>query len=99
MRQYITLYLINEYRDYIENNVPYVPIRAFCALCGVMVVPIAYWTLRGYQLSVAASILVALMLCYENGLVTNNRLILLDSILLVFTAFTLMTWVYFRSSR
>lgn len=33
----------------------------------------------------------------ENGLITNNRLILLDSILLFFTAFTLLMWVNFRN--
>lgn len=33
----------------------------------------------------------------ENGLITNNRLILLDSILLFFTAFTLLMWINFRN--
>lgn len=37
--------------------------------------------------------------CIENGLVTNNRLILLDSILLYFTAFTVLMWFNFRKHQ
>ncbi|KAI9467724.1 MAG: glycosyltransferase family 39 protein [Benjaminiella poitrasii] len=84
-------------KDYLKSKVPYAQIRIFCALNGVMVVPIAYWTMRNSGFSVATAILTALMICYENSLIANNRLILLDSILLCFTAFTLLTWTNFRN--
>lgn len=38
--------------------------RVFCALNGVLTVPIAYWTLRSAGHSVAASVVAALMVCY-----------------------------------
>ncbi|KAI8355651.1 glycosyltransferase family 39 protein [Choanephora cucurbitarum] len=82
-------------KDYLQAKVPYVQIRAFCALHGVMVVPIAYCTLRTFGLSISTCVLTALAICYENGLITNNRLILLDSILLNFTAFTLLMYARF----
>ncbi|KAI9275246.1 glycosyltransferase family 39 protein [Helicostylum pulchrum] len=81
--------------DYLSSRVPYVPIRVFCALNGILLVPISYWTIRNSGFSVKAAILTAFMICYENGLITNNRLILLDSILLFFTGFTLLMWVNF----
>ncbi|KAI7897500.1 glycosyltransferase family 39 protein [Cokeromyces recurvatus] len=84
-------------KDYLKPKVPYVQIRAFCALNGVMVVPIAYWTMRNSGFSRPTAILTALMICYENSLITNNRLILLDSILLYFIAFTLLMWINFRN--
>ncbi|KAI8077657.1 glycosyltransferase family 39 protein [Thamnidium elegans] len=83
--------------DYLSSHVPYVPIRVFCALNGILLVPMSYWTIRSSGFSVKAAILTAFMICYENGLVTNNRLILLDSILLFFTGFTLLMWINFRN--
>ncbi|KAF7731234.1 hypothetical protein EC973_000650 [Apophysomyces ossiformis] len=85
--------------DYIEPGVPYVPIRVFCALTGLLVVPIAYMTMRGAGHSVPAALVAALMVCYENGLVTNNRLILLDPPLLFFTAATTLMWINFHNQQ
>ncbi|KAI9312657.1 Dolichyl-phosphate-mannose-protein mannosyltransferase-domain-containing protein [Dichotomocladium elegans] len=86
-------------KDYIEPGVPYVPIRVFCGLNGALTVPIAYWTLRSSGHSVPASVLAALMVCYENGLITNNRHILLDPVLLAFTAATALMWVNFHNQQ
>ncbi|KAL1927163.1 hypothetical protein VTP01DRAFT_5126 [Rhizomucor pusillus] len=86
-------------KDYIEPGVPYVPMRVFCALNGVLTVPIAYWTLRSAGHSVAASVVAALMVCYENGLITNNRHILLDPVLLSFTAATALVWINFHNQQ
>ncbi|KAI9028231.1 Dolichyl-phosphate-mannose-protein mannosyltransferase-domain-containing protein [Phycomyces nitens] len=86
-------------KDYLENDVPYVPVRVFCGICGLLVVPIAYLTMRGSGHSVAAALVVSLMVCYENGLVANNRLILLDPPLLFFTAATTLMWVNFFNQK
>ncbi|KAI8641886.1 glycosyltransferase family 39 protein [Parasitella parasitica] len=85
--------------DYLDPKVPYVQIRAFCAFYGILVVPISYWSMRACDLSIPTAFLTAILLCYENGLVMNNRLILLDSILLYFTAFTLLMWFNFRKHK
>lgn len=50
--------------EYLEAGVPYVTMRMFCALNGVLVVPIAYWTVRGCGHSIAAAVVAALMVCY-----------------------------------
>ncbi|KAI8377587.1 glycosyltransferase family 39 protein [Radiomyces spectabilis] len=86
-------------KDYIEPGVPYVPMRVFCGLLGVLVVPICYLTMRGAGHSVAAGIVAALMVCYENGLIANNRLILLDPALLFFTAATILVWINFHNEH
>ncbi|KAI7849192.1 Dolichyl-phosphate-mannose-protein mannosyltransferase-domain-containing protein [Circinella umbellata] len=73
--------------------------RVFCALNGALTVSIAYWTLRSSGHSVAAGVVAALMVCYKNGLITNNRHILLDPILLSFTAATTVTWINFHNQQ
>ncbi|KAM3582441.1 hypothetical protein VKS41_005085 [Umbelopsis sp. WA50703] len=86
-------------KDYIEPGVPYVSIRVFCAMTGLLVVPIAYMTIRGAGHSVAAGLLAAFFICYENGLVANNRLILLDPPLLFFTSLTILMWINFHNQK
>ena len=89
--------------------------RFFCGLMGLLVVPIAYLTVRGAGHSVAAGLVAALMVCYgkcwkqrqeqselndlENGLIANNRLILLDPPLLFFTSLTVLMWINFYNQR
>ncbi|CDH55799.1 mannosyltransferase 1 [Lichtheimia corymbifera JMRC:FSU:9682] len=86
-------------KDYIGPGVPYISMRVFCALNGVLTVPIAYWTMRQSGHSVASAVVAALMVCYENGLITNNRHILLDPVLLSFTAATALVWVNFHNQQ
>ncbi|CAO3703477.1 unnamed protein product [Rhizopus stolonifer] len=83
----------------IPDNVPYVQMRSFGALFGTLVVPLAYLTIRDGGHSHLAAIVAALSICFENGLITNNRLILLDSILLFFTAFTVFAYNRFYNAR
>jgi dolichyl-phosphate-mannose--protein O-mannosyl transferase len=57
-------------RDYLEENVPYVIMRVFCGISGLLVVPIAYLTIRGVGHSIPAGLVAALMVCYGNFLVS-----------------------------
>ncbi|OAD69214.1 glycosyltransferase family 39 protein, partial [Phycomyces blakesleeanus NRRL 1555(-)] len=75
-----------------DDTVPYVAMRSASALLGLLMVPMAYLTIRDGGHSMLAAVLAALIVCFENSLVTNNRLILLDSYLLFFTAFTIMAF-------
>ncbi|KAG2195696.1 hypothetical protein INT47_012917 [Mucor saturninus] len=86
-------------KDYLEENVPYVIMRVFCGITGLLVVPIAYLTVRSAGHSIAAGLVAAFMVCYENGLIANNRLILLDPPLLFFTAATTLMWVNFHGQK
>ncbi|KAF9344941.1 hypothetical protein BGX26_003730 [Mortierella sp. AD094] len=85
--------------DYIEPNVPYIPMRALCGVLGVLVVPMAFYTVRNSGHSLHASTLAALLVLFENSIVTQSRLILLDSPLIFFTAFTVLAWVNFHNQR
>ncbi|CAO3593860.1 unnamed protein product [Absidia cylindrospora] len=66
--------------------------RAVCAFLGGLLVPMSYMTLRDGGHSTAASLVTAMAVCFENSLITNSRLILLDAYLLFFTGWTLMSW-------
>ncbi|KAF9927583.1 hypothetical protein FBU30_003048 [Linnemannia zychae] len=85
--------------DYIEPKVPYVPMRLMCGLMGIAVVPMAFYTIRNSGHSIYAATLAAILVLFENSLVTQSRLILLDSPLILFTAFTALAWVNFYNQR
>lgn len=85
-------------REYLHGKdtpVPYVMMRGLNALLGVATVPLAYLTLRGLSLRASTATLGALFVLFDNALTTQSRLILLDSILVFFTALTVYFWVAF----
>jgi dolichyl-phosphate-mannose--protein O-mannosyl transferase len=100
-------------KDYLEPGVPYVAMRLLPALMGVMTIPTMFLTLKaaGCRTSTAAmgaglivfgmaaliSNAVTTDNCSENGLLTQSRLILLDSPLVIFTAFTALSWICFTN--
>ncbi|SNX87938.1 related to dolichyl-phosphate-mannose-protein mannosyltransferase [Melanopsichium pennsylvanicum] len=85
-------------REYLHGNdtpVPYVMMRGLNALLGVATVPLAYLTLRGLSLRASTATLGAIFVLFDNALTAQSRLILLDSILVFFTALTVYLWVSF----
>ncbi|GAK67607.1 glycosyltransferase family 39 protein [Moesziomyces antarcticus] len=85
-------------REYLHGKdtpVPYVMMRGLNALLGVATVPLAYLTLRGLSLRASTATLGALFVLFDNALTAQSRLILLDSILVFFTALTIYLWVAF----
>lgn len=66
--------------------------RLLPASLGIAVVPIAYLTLRSMGCRPATCLLASLLITFENGLITQSRLILLDSPLLFYTALTVFFW-------
>ncbi|SPO31467.1 related to dolichyl-phosphate-mannose-protein mannosyltransferase [Ustilago trichophora] len=85
-------------REYLHGKdtpVPYVMMRGLNALLGVATVPLAYLTLRGLSLRASTATLGAIFVLFDNALTTQSRLILLDSILVFFTALTVYFWVAF----
>ncbi|CAG8548855.1 10266_t:CDS:10, partial [Gigaspora margarita] len=85
--------------DYIEPKVPYVIMRLVSGILGVLVIPIAYLTIKLAGFSTIAAFLVSSLVIFENGLITQSRLILLDSPLVAFTAFTVLMWVKFLNQE
>ena len=82
--------------DYLKPAVPYVLMRAFPALLGALVVPVAYATLRFMNVSFWTACAVAGMVAVDNALMTQSRLILLDSYLVFFTTLAGMCWMGWR---
>lgn len=82
-------------RDYLESGVPYVAMRMLPALLGIAVVPIAFLTMRFLHCRTTTAALASLLVTFDNALVTQSRLILLDSPLVFFTAATVCSWSAF----
>lgn len=85
--------------DYAANRVPYIGMRLFPATCGTLIVPFAFSTLKEMGVSFPAALLGGLMLVFDNALIAQSRLILLDSILLLFGVMSIYTWVRFYKER
>ncbi|PVU94435.1 hypothetical protein BB561_002535 [Smittium simulii] len=85
--------------DMAAAKVPYAAMRFMPAILGVAVVPITYVTMASFGCSEEASILGSLFVAFENSFMTISRLILLDSILIFFTATTTMFWALFLREK
>ncbi|KAK9477113.1 Dolichyl-phosphate-mannose-protein mannosyltransferase-domain-containing protein [Lipomyces japonicus] len=83
--------------DYNEAGVPYVAMRLLPATLGVLVVPLAYLTLKAYGCSSVSASLGSIFILFENALTTQSRFILLDSPLVFFTALTAYAWTNFQN--
>ncbi|EME38887.1 glycosyltransferase family 39 protein [Dothistroma septosporum NZE10] len=86
-------------KDYLEPGVPYVAMRLLPALLGVLAVPVMFLTLRASGCKTTFAMLGAGLLTFENGFVTQSRLILLDSPLVIFTALTGLSWFSFTNQH
>ncbi|KAL9049360.1 MAG: hypothetical protein Q9162_007256 [Coniocarpon cinnabarinum] len=84
-------------KDYLEPGVPYVAMRLLPALCGVLTIPTIFLTLKAMGNQTTTAALGAGLVTFENGLLTNNRLILLDSPLVTATALTGLVWTCFSN--
>lgn len=71
--------------------------RSFPALLGLALIPISFLTLIALRLSLATAILGSLLITFENAMIAQSRLILLDSFLLFFTGLTMYFWVKFAN--
>ncbi|KAI8324712.1 protein O-D-mannosyltransferase [Martensiomyces pterosporus] len=81
--------------DYVAAGVPYVGMRFMPAILGLSMVPITYITLAALGHAADACALGALVVAFENALLTQSRLILLDASLIFFTGLTIMFWALF----
>ncbi|KAJ3251529.1 hypothetical protein HK103_002275 [Boothiomyces macroporosus] len=85
--------------NYSENNVPYIALRLWCAICGAAVVPVAFLIMKELGVSVAGCVLGSVMLVFDTALTTQSRLILLDSMLMLFCITAIYFWVKFQTVR
>lgn len=86
-------------KDYLEPQVPYVSMRMLPAILGIMTIPTMFLTLKALGCRTFTAAFGASLLIFENGLVTQSRLILLDSPLVICTAFTALAWSCFTNQH
>ena len=86
-------------KDYLEPQVPYVAMRLLPAILGILTIPTMFLTLKAAGCRTTTAAMGAGLLIFENGLVTQSRLILLDSPLLICTAFTALAWTCFSNQH
>ncbi|POS87721.1 glycosyltransferase family 39 protein [Erysiphe pulchra] len=85
--------------DYLESGVPYVAMRMLPAICGILTVPITFLTLKAAGCHTFTATMGALLITFENGLLTQARLILLDSTLVFMTTFTALAFISFTNQH
>ncbi|KAI8919634.1 Dolichyl-phosphate-mannose-protein mannosyltransferase-domain-containing protein [Entophlyctis helioformis] len=85
--------------NYAENNVPYIALRLWCALCGAAIVPTVYLILREMGVSILGAAFGAMLIVVDNALITQSRLILLDSMLMFFCILAIYFWIKFYKQR
>ncbi|KAH2979377.1 hypothetical protein KXV25_003812 [Aspergillus fumigatus] len=86
-------------KDYLEPGVPYVAMRLLPAVLGVLTVPLMFLTLKASGCRTITAVLGAGVVIFENGLITQSRLILLDSPLVFFTALTALAFTSFTNQQ
>ncbi|KMW66823.1 dolichyl-phosphate-mannose-protein mannosyltransferase, variant [Blastomyces gilchristii SLH14081] len=86
-------------KDYLEPRVPYVAMRMLPAILGIMSIPTMFLTLKAYGCRTSTASMGALLVTFENGLVTQSRFILLDSPLVIFTALTVLAFTNFTNQH
>ncbi|KFZ06161.1 hypothetical protein V501_07659 [Pseudogymnoascus sp. VKM F-4519 (FW-2642)] len=86
-------------KDYIEPGVPYVAMRMLPAICGILLVPTMFLTLKAAGCRTMTAGLGAGLIIFENGLLTQARLILLDSPLMIMTAITALAFTSFTNQQ
>lgn len=86
-------------KDYLEPGVPYVAMRLFPAVCGILLAPTIFLTLKAAGCRSSTALMGAGMIIFENGLLTQARLILLDSPLMIATAFTALSFTAFSNQH
>ncbi|KAI8985200.1 glycosyltransferase family 39 protein [Pilobolus umbonatus] len=85
--------------SYIDNSVPYIPLRALPATLNVFCTALVYGIMKESGYAPLACILSTSFYMLDNALIAHNRLILLDSFLLFFMLGTIYSYVQFRNHR
>ncbi|KAI9595704.1 glycosyltransferase family 39 protein [Syncephalis fuscata] len=85
--------------NYIANNVPYLAYRSYTAACGALVIPVCFGIMRESGYSLLSTLMVAILLAFDNALITQSRLILLDSMLMLFITVSIYCYIRFYKQR
>ncbi|PWZ03574.1 putative PMT4-dolichyl-phosphate-mannose--protein O-mannosyltransferase [Testicularia cyperi] len=84
---------------YLENNVPYMRMRAVPAIIGSLQVPLLYAIMRESGYAPVIGAFSAALLLFDNAHVAQDRLILLDAPLILFMMLSLYCYIKFYKLR
>jgi len=93
----LTLHQIRVRNGY--GDTPYVGLRMFCTTMGALLVPLSFLTVWEMTSSLPASTFSAALLIFENGMITLNRFILPDPLMLFFISASFYSMIKFNSQR
>ncbi|KAG9320703.1 hypothetical protein KVV02_008804 [Mortierella alpina] len=82
-----------------DKSVPYIGMRLFAVACGVGLIPISYLTIKRSGHSTQAAIICAVLLTFENAMITQSRFVLLDAPMMFFMGYTMLSWINFYNHR
>ncbi|XP_040819688.1 protein O-mannosyl-transferase 1 [Ochotona curzoniae] len=82
-----------------SSNVPVWSLRLLPALAGALSIPMAYQILAELHFSHCAAMGAALLLLIENALVTQARLMLLESLLIFFNLLAVLSYLKFNNCQ
>ncbi|XP_038600479.1 protein O-mannosyl-transferase 1 [Tachyglossus aculeatus] len=82
-----------------SQNVPVWSLRFLPALAGALCIPLAYQIVLELHFSHCAAFGAAVLILFENSLVTQSRLMLLESILIFFNLLAVLSYLKFSNSR
>ncbi len=85
--------------SYIDNSIPYIPLRSLSAILGTLTVPLMFETLRECNYSVFTCVLGSAIVAFDNAHVAETRLILLDATLIISVAASMYCYVKFTKMR
>ncbi|GEQ69630.1 hypothetical protein JCM33374_g3303 [Metschnikowia sp. JCM 33374] len=85
--------------DAFDDNVPYVAMRCFSAVCGIVTAVSTFLALRASGCRVKIAGIGALLVIFENSLATQSRLIMLDSGLVAFTSLSVLSFQKFQVAQ
>lgn len=79
------------------SNVPVWALRLLPAVLGGLCVPLAYQIVVELGFSTLAGLIAAILVLFENALITQSRLILLEPVLIFFILLAFMSYLKFQS--
>ncbi|KAI9492835.1 glycosyltransferase family 39 protein [Zychaea mexicana] len=85
--------------SYVEHNVPYIGLRALPASLNVWSIALMYAIMKQSGYSTLACVVASGMYLFDNALVAQHRLILLDSSLVFYMLLTIYTYIRFYKLR
>ncbi|KAG0801884.1 hypothetical protein G6F22_000803 [Rhizopus arrhizus] len=85
--------------DYHDHDVPYIGLRSLPATLNVFCTALIYLIMKESGYSLIICVLSTAMYIFDNAMVTQNRLILLDSMLVFYMLSTIYAYVRFRKLR